>query len=41
VESAEDLDTLIENVPTGVPVPVLVQRQKSPMFLALTVPGDG
>lgn len=41
VNSVKDLDGLLEDVQPGVPVPVLIQRQQSPMFLALVVTENG
>ncbi|MBX2839133.1 MAG: DegQ family serine endoprotease [Gammaproteobacteria bacterium] len=41
IESTKELDSLLEDLPTGTPVPVLVQRQQSPLFLALTINEQG
>jgi len=41
VESVKDLETLVGDAPIGEAVPVLVQRDSSPMFLALTLPENG
>lgn len=38
VESVKDLETLTRDAPAGETIPVLVQRERSPMFLALTLP---
>ena len=39
IESVSALEKLVEDAPVGEAVPVLVQRESSPLFLALTLPG--
>ncbi|MFK7859483.1 MAG: DegQ family serine endoprotease [Granulosicoccus sp.] len=38
VTSVEDLETLVDNAPSGSAIPILIQRGPSPIFLALTLP---
>ena len=41
VESVDELEALLQDVPAGEAIPVLVQRQEQPIFLALTLPENG
>ena len=41
VESVSALEKLVEDAPIGEAMPVLVQRDSAPMFLALTLPENG
>ena len=42
IESVYELEKLIKDAPVGEAMPVLVQRESSPLFLALTLPsGNG
>ena len=41
IESVYELEKLVEDAPLGEAMPVLVQRDSAPMFLALTLPENG
>ena len=42
VESVNELEQLVKDAPVGKAMPILVQRESSPLFLALTLPaGNG
>jgi len=41
IESVHELEKLVQDAPVGESMPVLVQRDSSPLFLALTLPEDG
>lgn len=38
IDNVDELEKLVEVAPAGVSIPVLIQRNTSPMFLALTLP---
>ncbi len=38
IDNVRELEELVREAPTNVSIPVLVQRQNAPMFLALTLP---
>lgn len=38
INNVRELESLVDNAPSDTPVPVLVQRENSPVFLALTIP---
>lgn len=40
ISSVEDLENLVKDAPSDSAIPVLVQRNTSPMFLALTLPSS-
>ncbi|MEE9319269.1 MAG: DegQ family serine endoprotease [Granulosicoccus sp.] len=40
-ESVDMFEQLVKKLPVGEPISILVQRQSSPLFLALTLPQDG
>ena len=40
VESVRELEQLVEKAPVGEAMPILVQRDTAPMFLALTLPSE-
>ncbi len=38
INSVKDFNKVLKNLPKGKPVPVLIQRKKSPIFLAIKIP---
>lgn len=40
IDSTSELEKLVKNAPEGLAIPVLVQRETSPIFLALTLPAS-
>jgi serine protease Do len=40
VKDVEHFKALVDKLPAGRPVPLLVQRRGNPLFLALTIPKD-
>ena len=40
VESVSSLAEIVKDAPVGDPIPILIRRDKSPLFLALNIPED-